>query len=205
MPPGPAYMQQRGSGGNPRTHWILLLTSLFWRHSPLPLPAPREITIKLKSISPCVTLVNYSAFFLLTSAHLSHHPSPPSLLMTDCRHPQFLPKHHLPSNATFSVSPLDASLSMSAPCLFSFSDTDVSQLLLSHRPTTCTLDHISSSLLQAIAPDILLFVTSLVKSYLSSGCFPSSFWKAYITPLLKKPTIQNKHLVSLLPFISKTL
>ena len=42
------------------------------------------------------------------------------------------------------------------------------------------------------------------------GCFPSSFKNAYITPLLKKPTldpstIQNYRPVSLLPFLSKTL
>ena len=101
----------------------------------------------------------------------------------------------------------------SPPCLPSFSpltDTEVSQLLLSHRPTTCALDPIPSSLLQAITPDILPFITSLVNSSLSSGCFPSSFKKAYITPLLKKPTldpstIQNYRPVSLLPFLSKTI
>ncbi|KAG5857228.1 hypothetical protein ANANG_G00017120, partial [Anguilla anguilla] len=80
----------------------------------------------------------------------------------------------------------------SAPCFSTFSlltDSEVSQLLLSHRPTTCALDPIPSSLLQAITPDILPFVTSLVNSSLSSGCFPSSFKRAHITPLLKKPTL----------------
>ena len=61
-----------------------------------------------------------------------------------------------------------------------------------------------------IAADILPFITSLVNSSLSSGCFPSSFKKAYITPLPKKPTldpsnIQNYRPVSLLPFLSKTI
>ena len=49
-----------------------------------------------------------------------------------------------------------------------------------------------------------------MNSSLSSGCFPSSFKKAYITPLLTKPTldpstIQNYRPVSLLPFLSKTI
>ncbi|XP_064164210.1 uncharacterized protein LOC135239463 isoform X2 [Anguilla rostrata] len=100
-----------------------------------------------------------------------------------------------------------------SPCLSTFSpltDSDVSQLLLSHRPTTCALDPIPSSLLQTITPDILPFVTSLVNSSLSSGCFPSSFKLAHVTPLLKKPTldpsiIQNNRPVSLLPFLSKTI
>ncbi|KAG5857203.1 hypothetical protein ANANG_G00016620 [Anguilla anguilla] len=100
-----------------------------------------------------------------------------------------------------------------SPCLSTFSpltDSDVSQLLLSRRPTTCALDPIPSSLLQTITPDILPFVTSLVNSSLSSGCFPSSFKLAHVTPLLKKPTldpsiIQNNRPVSLLPFLSKTI
>ncbi|KAJ8381300.1 hypothetical protein SKAU_G00020780, partial [Synaphobranchus kaupii] len=63
---------------------------------------------------------------------------------------------------------------------------------------------------KAITPDILPFVTSLVNSSLTSGCFPSSFKRAYITPILKKPTldpsnIQNYRPVSLLPFLSKTI
>ncbi|KAJ8349816.1 hypothetical protein SKAU_G00249460 [Synaphobranchus kaupii] len=41
---------------------------------------------------------------------------------------------------------------------------------------------------KAITPDILPFVTSLVNSSLTSGCFPSSFKRAHITPILKKPT-----------------
>ncbi|XP_064176048.1 uncharacterized protein LOC135246581 [Anguilla rostrata] len=103
--------------------------------------------------------------------------------------------------------------SVPSPCFSTFSpltDSDVSQLLLSHRPTTCALDPIPSSLLQTITPDILPYVTSLVNSSLSSGCFPSSFKLAHVTPLLKKPTldpsvIQNYRPVSLLPFLSKTI
>ena len=67
--------------------------------------------------------------------------------------------------------------------------TDVSQLLHFHCPSTCALDPIPLSLLQAIAPDIIPFITSLVNYSLSSGCFPSSFKKA-ITPVLKKPTLE---------------
>ncbi|XP_064208140.1 uncharacterized protein LOC135263731 [Anguilla rostrata] len=113
------------------------------------------------------------------------------------------------STTTLPHSPI----SVPSPCFSTFSpltDSDVSQLLLSHRPTTCALDSIPSSLLQTITPDILPFVTSLVNSSLSSGCFPSSFKLAHITPLLKKPTldpsvIQNYRPVSLLPFLSKTI
>ena len=209
-------MQLRGSGGNPGTHQTSLHINLSWRPSPLPSLAPREITLTPKLISNCLTHNSCFLFFLLSSAFRPHHLSPPSLLMTSLRSsmrrlqtsgaPSPLPPYPPPH----SVPPLCASLT---PCLPSFSpltDTEVSQLLLSHHPTTCALDPIPSSLLQAITPDILPFITSLVNSSLSSGCFPSSFKKAYITPLLKKPTldpstIQNYRPVSLLPFLSKTI
>ena len=53
-------------------------------------------------------------------------------------------------------------------------------------------------------------IISLVNSSLSSDCFPSSFKRAHIILLLKKPTldpsiIQNYRSVSLLPFLSKTI
>ncbi|XP_064162052.1 uncharacterized protein LOC135238224 isoform X2 [Anguilla rostrata] len=86
---------------------------------------------------------------------------------------------------------LSPSLTIS-PCFSDFSpltDSEVSQLLLSHRPTTCALDPIPSPLLQAISPEILPFITSLVNSSLTSGCFPSTFKKALISPLLKKTTL----------------
>ena len=34
VPPGPAYVQLRGSGANPGTHQSSLHTNLSWRHSP---------------------------------------------------------------------------------------------------------------------------------------------------------------------------
>ncbi|KAG9329231.1 hypothetical protein JZ751_006443 [Albula glossodonta] len=40
-----------------------------------------------------------------------------------------------------------------------------------------------------ITPTILPFITHLVNSSLSTGCFPPSFKRAHITPLLKKPTM----------------
>ncbi|XP_064183365.1 uncharacterized protein LOC135250705 isoform X2 [Anguilla rostrata] len=42
---------------------------------------------------------------------------------------------------------------------------------------------------KAISPEILPFITSLVNSSLTSGCFPSTFKKALISPLLKKTTL----------------
>ena len=80
--PGPAYVQLRGSGGNPGTHQTSLHINLSWRHSPLPSLAPREITITPKLKIQCLTRISCFLFSLLSSAFWPHHLSPPSLLMT---------------------------------------------------------------------------------------------------------------------------
>ncbi|XP_064174041.1 uncharacterized protein LOC135245123 [Anguilla rostrata] len=81
---------------------------------------------------------------------------------------------------------------MTLPTFSTFSPLslpDVSQLLLSHRPTTCALDPLPSTLLQLISPEIIPFIAHLINSSLTSGTFPSSFKRAHITPILKKPTL----------------
>ncbi|XP_064185896.1 uncharacterized protein LOC135251944 [Anguilla rostrata] len=158
---------------------------------------------------------NPHQLFSIFSSLLSTPPSPPQSSLAADDFAVFFDekiadiRSSFTSTATLPHSPL----SVPSPCFSTFSpliDSDVSQLLLSHRPTTCALDPVPSSLLQTITPDILPFVTSLVNSSLSSGCFPSSFKLAHITPVLKKPTldpsvIQNYRPVSLLPFLSKTI
>ncbi|KAF4088833.1 hypothetical protein AMELA_G00059270, partial [Ameiurus melas] len=90
------------------------------------------------------------------------------------------------------------------------SETDVSKLLRSSRPTTCPLDPIPSQLLQSIAPTLLPALTHIFNTSLSTGTYPTSFKQARVTPLLKKPSlnpsiVDNYRPVSLLPFLSKTL
>ncbi|XP_064191712.1 dual specificity mitogen-activated protein kinase kinase 5 isoform X2 [Anguilla rostrata] len=89
-------------------------------------------------------------------------------------------------------------------------DSDVLQLITSHRATTCPLDPIPSKFLQSISSELLPYLSSIVNSSLSSGHVPSVFKTARVTPLLKKPTLDpsdvaNYRPVSLLPFLSKTL
>ncbi len=72
------------------------------------------------------------------------------------------------------------------------------------------LDPITSHLLQAISTAVIPAITHIVNTSLHTGVFPSAFKQARITPLLKKPTLNptifgNYRLVSLLPFIAKTL
>ena len=180
-----------------------------WRHQYQPITHYYCIIIKLMVLQ----------LFSIFSSLLSIPAPPPQSSITADDFAAFFDEKIADIRSSFTSTPLPAPLSVPplcaslTPCLPSFSpltDTEVSQLHLSHRPTTCALDPIPSALLQAITPDIFPFITSLVNSSLSSGCFPSSFKKAYITPLLKKPTldpstIQNYRPVSLLPFLSKTI
>ncbi len=93
----------------------------------------------------------------------------------------------------------------------SLSEAEVSKLILSCHSVTCPLDEaFPSHLLQAISPAFVPTLTHIVNTSLHIGVFPSAFKQARITPLLKKPTLNptllgNYRLVSLLPFISKTL
>ncbi len=97
--------------------------------------------------------------------------------------------------------------------IFSFcplTEAEVSKLLLSSHPTTCPLDPIPSHLLQAISPALLPALTHIINTSLLTGIFPTAFKQAWVTPLLKKPTLntsllENYRPVSLLPFIAKTL
>ena len=98
-------------------------------------------------------------------------------------------------------------------CLSSFSPLspdDVLKLVTSSRPTTCPLDPFPSPIFQSIAPDLLPFITSIINTSVTSGCVPTAFKAARVTPLLKKPTldpsdVKNYRPVSLLSFLSKTL
>ncbi len=97
--------------------------------------------------------------------------------------------------------------------IFSFcplTEAEVSKLLLSSHPTTCPLDPIPSHLLQVISPTLLPALTHIINTSLLTGIFPTAFKQAWVTPLLKKPTLntsllENYRPVSLLPFIAKTL
>ena len=111
-----------------------------------------------------------------------------------------------PSITTLPSSSSSQTLSSFTP----LSACQVLTLVTSARPTTCPLDPIPSHILQSIAPDLLPFLTHVIKTSLCTGCFTNSLKEARVNPLLKKPTldpsaVNNYRPVSLLPFVSKTL
>ncbi len=67
-----------------------------------------------------------------------------------------------------------------------------------------------SHLLQVISPSLLPALTHIINTSLLTGTFSNAFKQAWVTPLLKKPTLNTSltdsyRPVSLLPFIAKTL
>uniref|UniRef100_A0A8C9U3F4 Reverse transcriptase domain-containing protein n=1 Tax=Scleropages formosus TaxID=113540 RepID=A0A8C9U3F4_SCLFO len=117
---------------------------------------------------------------------------------------------------TDKFSPSTCPLHAGPPCetiLSNFkplSESEVADLLILRRATTCLLDPIPSSLLQNISPRLSSFISSISNSSLSTGCFPAAFKTALISPLLKKSSldpslVENYRPVSLLSFLLKTL
>ena len=75
---------------------------------------------------------------------------------------------------------------------------------------SCCLDPIPTHLLKKIVTVLLPSLVILVNKSLSSGCFPESFKRASVTPLLKKSSLDpnilsNYRPVSGLPFLSKVI
>uniref|UniRef100_A0A6I8SXF3 Reverse transcriptase domain-containing protein n=1 Tax=Xenopus tropicalis TaxID=8364 RepID=A0A6I8SXF3_XENTR len=109
------------------------------------------------------------------------------------------------SNLNLPKSPLSVFSSFNL-----VTESEVSQLLRSSPPTTCSLDPMLSSLLKQCAPALTPALTHIFNSSLASGTFPSLFKQACVKPILKKATLDpsclsNYRPVSLLPLASKLL
>uniref|UniRef100_A0A6I8P4G9 RNA-directed DNA polymerase n=1 Tax=Ornithorhynchus anatinus TaxID=9258 RepID=A0A6I8P4G9_ORNAN len=88
--------------------------------------------------------------------------------------------------------------------------SEISSLLASATPSTCASDPIPAHLIKTIDPALLPSLTSIFNHSLSNGFFPSAFKHAYISPILKKPSLDptspsSYRPISLLPFLSKIL
>ncbi|KAK2899414.1 hypothetical protein Q8A73_012543 [Channa argus] len=150
-----------------------------------------------------------------TFKSLIYPPSPPpSTSLTADNFSDFFNNKVAAISSQFSPPDDDIHLTSSNTALLSsfaiLTEDDVSTLLLSNHPTTCTLDPIPSTLLQAVAPALMPAITQVINTSLKTGTFPTSFKQALITPLLKKPSldpsvVENYRPVSLLPFLAKTM
>uniref|UniRef100_A0A4W3IM32 Reverse transcriptase domain-containing protein n=1 Tax=Callorhinchus milii TaxID=7868 RepID=A0A4W3IM32_CALMI len=119
--------------------------------------------------------------------------SPP----TSTHHPP-LPSH----TPTPTHPPLHTFVPVSPP--------SVTELILSLKPTTCSLDPILTPLLISQLHFLAPHITDIINLSLSSGSVPIPLKTAIITPTLKKPSLDASQLssyrpISNLPFLSKVL
>ena len=82
--------------------------------------------------------------------------------------------------------------------------------ILSLPSTSCCLDPPPTSLLKKILSTLLIPLTSIVNLSFLPGCFPSAWKHALISPLLKKPSLDQNLLahyrsIAFLPFGSKLI
>ncbi len=76
---------------------------------------------------------------------------------------------------------------------------EVEKLLNSSPDKQCCLDPIPTHLLKKCSSVLLPTVTNIINLSLSTGCFPDSFKKSLITPLIKKPGLDRESLSNYRP------
>ena len=90
------------------------------------------------------------------------------------------------------------------------SEEDILKILKSSPTKSCDLDPIPTSLVKDCADILITPITNIINYSLKEGSFPNFFKIAYVTPLLKKPSLdrnllKNYRPVSNLSFISKLI
>uniref|UniRef100_A0A8P4GUB4 Reverse transcriptase domain-containing protein n=1 Tax=Dicentrarchus labrax TaxID=13489 RepID=A0A8P4GUB4_DICLA len=117
---------------------------------------------------------------------------------------------HLGPSSSHSTSPEPCLTSHSLSFFQLPSDSDISDLILKSKPSTCQLDPLPTVLVKACLPSLLPLISAIIHSSLSTGIVPALFKTAAITPILKKPGADpnnnnNLRPISNLPFLSKIL
>uniref|UniRef100_A0A4W3JFX6 Reverse transcriptase domain-containing protein n=1 Tax=Callorhinchus milii TaxID=7868 RepID=A0A4W3JFX6_CALMI len=120
---------------------------------------------------------------------------------------------HFPSNLHPPPPPPSHTPTPTHPPLHTFepiSPPSVTNLTLSLKPTTCSLDPIPTPLLISQHHLLAPHITDIINLSLSCGSVPIPLKTATITPTLKKPSLDASQLssyrpISNLPFLSKVL
>ncbi len=84
----------------------------------------------------------------------------------------------------------------------------VEQLVIKSNSASCTLDPIPTYLLKTLLPSLIQSITYIINRSLATGYVPQDLKIAAITPILKKPGLDNTDLnsfrpISNLPFVTK--
>ena len=90
-----------------------------------------------------------------------------------------------------------------------FTEKDIKSIIMSMSTKSCELDRLPTPLLKLCIDLLIRPITILVNKSLSSGCFPTIWKTAIVTPLLKKSNLgkqyKNYRPVSNIPFLSKVI
>ncbi|GAA6107052.1 uncharacterized protein tmem132a, partial, partial [Tachysurus ichikawai] len=155
-------------------------------------------------------------FHIIISSLLNPPTPPPSSSLTAEDFASFYQEKIEEICRTFTSAPTaltSQSMDSPTPSLSHFSTVaaeEILQLIQSCNPTTCPLDPLPSTMLQTISQDLLPFITTIINRSIASGQVPTTFKRARVIPILKKPAlnpsdISNYRPVSLLSFLSKIL
>ena len=115
---------------------------------------------------------------------------------------------NMPSSAS-TTSVIDPPVTPTALHQFQpVSATEISKLIMSSPDKQCELDPIPTFLLKKCINSLLPVITQIINMSLATGIFPEGFKHSIITPLLKKPSLDQEQLsnyrpVSNLSFLSK--
>ena len=77
-------------------------------------------------------------------------------------------------------------------------EAELKATILKSKPTSCSLDPLSTSLLLEFIDDLLPTLMNIINFSLSSGTFPLTFRSAEVKPLLKKALLDPDNLKKLL-------
>ena len=110
------------------------------------------------------------------------------------------------STNRFLIPSMNSALSSFEPV----SEDDILKILKSSPTKSCDLDQIPTSLVKDCADILITPITNIINYSLKEGSFPNFFKIPYVTPLLKKPSLDRNLLknykpVSNLSFISKLI
>ena len=89
-------------------------------------------------------------------------------------------------------------------------EAEITKYIKASSPKTCDLDPIPTSLLKEYTMELVPYITKIINESLATGVVPDIFKRAIVTPLLKKPGLDETDLknfrpVSYLNFLSKIL
>ena len=78
-------------------------------------------------------------------------------------------------------------------------EEEITKYIKASSPKTCDLDPIPTSLLKEYTMELVPYITKIINESLATGVVPDIFKRAIVTPLLKKPGLDETDLKNFRP------